>query len=121
MVEAVLVVVAGGVGAVARHVLDAALSRNRGSFPTGIFVVNVMGSLALGVVVGLGAASRLPEVWVVVLGVGFCGAFTTFSTAAVDAARLLAARRWAILCAQWVGMFVACTSAGLLGYLLGAL
>jgi CrcB protein len=48
----------------------------------GTLVVNVVGSLLLGLVAGLSAR------WYAVLGVGFCGAFTTYSTFAVEAVTL---------------------------------
>lgn len=121
MLDLLLVVAAGGVGAVARHELDALLSQHSTRFPIGIFLVNVLGSLVLGLLVGLHTAGDLPARWVAVLGVGFCGGFTTFSTAAVDAARLAGARRWLAFAWQWLGMFVACVAFGLVGYWLGAL
>jgi CrcB protein len=67
----------GGVGAVARLLLDGAVSARVGrGFPWGTLAVNLSGAFALGVVSGaaLGAdAARL-------LGVGLLGAYTTFST-----------------------------------------
>ena len=78
-----LVAVAGAVGAPLRVLVDRSLGRPDGRFPTGILVVNVTGSFALGLVVGLlSGASR------VVVGTGFLGAYTTFSTFAVDVVRL---------------------------------
>jgi CrcB protein len=77
-----LVAVAGAVGAPARVLVDRRLARP-GPFPLGILVVNVTGSFALGLVVGLlGGPSRA------VVGTGFLGAYTTFSTFAVDVAAL---------------------------------
>lgn len=121
MPEFLLVVAAGGVGAMARHELDALLSQHSTRFPVGIFLVNVIGSFVLGLVVGLHAAGDLPTRWLTIVGVGLCGGFTTFSTAAVDAARLAGARRWIAFAWQWLGMFVACVAFGLVGYWLGAL
>jgi CrcB protein len=76
---------AGGVGAVARFLVDGAVARRVGAgFPFGTFVVNVSGAFILGVLVGatLGAdAFRL-------LGGGLIGAYTTFSTWAFESHRL---------------------------------
>jgi fluoride exporter len=116
MLEFVLVAVAGGLGALARYGLDNALAPQSERFPVGIFVVNALGSLLLGVVVGLDAAGTMPAHWATVLGVGFCGAFTTFSTAAVDAARFAASRQWRALAWQWLGMFVVCSALGAVGF-----
>ena len=51
-------------------------------FPLGTFVVNILGSLVLGLVTGLLATRALPHAdsLRLALGVGFCGGFTTFST-----------------------------------------
>ena len=80
----------GALGALARFELDRAVSgRVRGSFPLGILVVNVSGAFALGLLFGLAPGSAA----LVLLGTGFLGAYTTFSTWMVDSERLAAERR----------------------------
>lgn len=87
-----LVALAGGLGAAARFVTDSLLAR-RDPFrvPLGTMVINISGSLLLGLLTGLlatgspGTAGATVET---VLGTGFCGGYTTFSTASVEAARL---------------------------------
>jgi CrcB protein len=82
--------VGGAVGAPLRYVLDGAVEdRLRGRFPWGTFVVNVTGSLVLGVVTGLALEHGLGPVPRVALGTGFCGAYTTFSTYSYETHRLL--------------------------------
>ena len=75
----------GGLGACARLLLDAAVSRRKGrAFPWGILAVNLSGTLALGVIAGAavsGDAARLAAT-------GFLGAYTTFSTWMLDSHRL---------------------------------
>lgn len=75
----------GGVGAIARFVLDGAVAGRLGrDFPYGTLAVNVLGSIALGIIVGAalqGDAGRL-------VGTGLLGAFTTFSTWALESHRL---------------------------------
>ena len=81
----------GALGALARFELDRAVSgRVRGSFPLGILVVNVSGAFALGLLLGFAPGSAA----LVVLGTGFLGAYTTFSTWIVDSERLAAKGRW---------------------------
>jgi fluoride exporter len=82
----VLVFVGGCVGAVGRFVTDRAISaRHDMLFPWGTFAVNMVGSAVLGVVIG-GASSE----WVAALvGTGFCGALTTYSTYSFETVRLL--------------------------------
>ena len=61
--------------------------------PWGILVVNVTGSFVLGLLIGLGLYHGLPSDARLVLGTGFCGAYTTFSTFTFDAVRLVEAGR----------------------------
>lgn len=62
----------------------------RGPFPVGTFVINVLGSLVLGILTGALThhAGWLSPTAKDALGTGFCGGFTTFSTASVESARL---------------------------------
>jgi CrcB protein len=82
-------VVAAAVGAVLRYVVDAAvIDRTEGLFPWGTLVINVTGSLVLGVVTGLGLYHGLTTAPRLVVGTGFCGAYTTFSTFTFETVRL---------------------------------
>jgi CrcB protein len=84
------VALAGGVGAVARHMLDSAVSaRTAGVFPWGTLLVNISGSLALGLLAGAATAHALPVSWGLVVGTGFLGGYTTFSTFVYETFRLL--------------------------------
>lgn len=86
-----LLVVAGAVvGAPLRYLTDLAVQRRHDSvFPWGTLVVNVVGSAVLGVTAGAVSASGGPA-WVLTLvGTGFCGALTTFSTFGFETVRLV--------------------------------
>lgn len=75
--------VAGGtaVGAPTRFLVDRFIqARNNRTFPWGTFTVNIGGSLILGLLTGLSLHFGLGPVWLLVLGTGFCGGLTTFST-----------------------------------------
>jgi CrcB protein len=75
----------GALGAVARFRLDSAVSaRVPGDFPLGTLVVNLSGSFALGMLVGASVTHRLAFL----LGTGFMGGYTTFSTWMVESERL---------------------------------
>ena len=75
------VALAAGIGAVARYVLDMIVQhRTAGTFPAGTLLVNLSGSMLLGLIVGLGLHHGLPKTPTVVIGVGFAGGYTTFST-----------------------------------------
>ncbi|WP_375483724.1 fluoride efflux transporter FluC [uncultured Jatrophihabitans sp.] len=83
-------VVAGGVaGTAARYGLARAFPTRSGHWPTGTFVANLVGAFVLGVLLeallrsgpDTGVRRRLR----LLLGTGFCGGFTTYSTFAVEA------------------------------------
>ena len=81
-----LVGLGGGLGAAARFWLaDSIKARRPTGFPWGTWIVNVLGSLAIGVVTGwLVLAGPGTEPWRLLLATGLCGGFTTFSTASVE-------------------------------------
>ncbi len=86
--------VAGGLGSVARFMLDGVIrTRVRTASPLGTMTVNISGSLALGLLSGLALAALLPPGWALVLGGGFLGGYTTFSTASAETVRLVQAGR----------------------------
>jgi fluoride exporter len=83
-------VVAAAVGAPLRYLVDGAIAeRAEGVFPWGTFVINASGSLVLGVLTGLSLYHTFPKVSKVILGTGFCGAYTTFSTFTYETVELL--------------------------------
>jgi CrcB protein len=87
------IALAGAVGAPVRYLVDRFVQRRtRGLFPLGTFVINVSGSFLLGVIAGLALYHALPETPRAVLGSGFCGAYTTFSTFTYDTVALFEAR-----------------------------
>ncbi|RJO75185.1 fluoride efflux transporter CrcB [Nocardia panacis] len=90
-----LVLVGGMLGAPIRYLLDrAVLARTRSMLPLGTLTVNIVGSALLGGLIGAHADSRL----LALLGTGFCGALTTFSTFGYETVRLIAeqAYRYAV-------------------------
>ncbi|HEX2201971.1 MAG TPA: fluoride efflux transporter CrcB [Longimicrobium sp.] len=115
-----LVALGGAAGAVARFgVARWAAERWAGPFPWGTFAVNVAGSLVLGFLLG---AFPAPDAWRVrtLLGVGFCGGLTTFSTFAYEAAALLQARDHTTALAYAAASLAAALLAVFAGLALGA-
>ena len=107
MTVLVLVAAAGGFGAVARYALDTLLRARSGSdLPVGIAVVNLTGSLLLGLVTGLALARLLTSPGQLVLGTGFLGGYTTFSTATLDTVRLLQQGRHLAAVGNGVGLLL---------------
>ena len=86
---------AAGGGAVLRYAVDRAVARRvRLDWPLGTFVVNVTGSLFLGLVVGLSAHHGLGTTTLDVAGAGFAGGFTTLSTWAWESIALAETSEW---------------------------
>ncbi|MCW2525346.1 MAG: CrcB protein [Pseudonocardiales bacterium] len=82
-----MVAIGAAIGAPARYVTDQALrTRYPTRFPLGTLIVNVIASFVLGVVVGLG--SHLDNSASSLLGAGFCGALSTYSTFSYETMRL---------------------------------
>jgi CrcB protein len=85
-------IIAGAIGAVSRYVVDDLVkARFHGRFPWGTLVINVTGSFVLGVVTGLALYHGLGAVPKTAIGVGFCGAYTTFSTFSYETVELVEA------------------------------
>lgn len=79
------VALGGAAGACARYLVGNIAARLGGGFPFGTLVVNVTGSLMLGAIAGLAIqGSAISEPLRLTLAVGFLGAYTTFSTYALD-------------------------------------
>ncbi|QLQ16646.1 MAG: CrcB family protein [Micropruina sp.] len=118
-----LVALAGGLGAVTRFVVDAQVARRSAAAgrPLGTMFINITGSFLLGLVTGWWAAHTGDPGLKQVLGTGFLGGYTTFSTACVEAVRLLRAERgWSVLF-HTGGTLVLAVAAALAGFGLGGL
>jgi len=108
---------AGGLGAACRLALDGLIrSRSRGAAPWGTITINLSGSFALGMVIGLGVSDG----WQLIAGSGFLGGYTTFSTASFETVRLMQERRWVAGVAAGLGVLVAGVALAGFGLWLGA-
>lgn len=122
--DLLLVSLGGGVGAALRLWLDGVVKARvsgtvLGRFPLGTFVINVSGSLVLGVLTGLGEAGTLGPSTVAVLGTGMMGGYTTFSTASVETVQLLRSGKTRTAVLNGLGMLVVSVGAAALGLLIG--
>lgn len=87
-----LAMIAGGLGAGCRYALDSLISnRMSGVLPLGTMAVNLSGSFALGVLMGLAVGGSVSAGVLWVIGGGFLGAYTTFSTWMLESWRLIEA------------------------------
>lgn len=86
----VLVVLGAMVGAPLRYLTDRTVqARHDSVYPWGTLAVNVTGSFVLGLLYGAGQAGGLPQSVMTLVGTGFCGALTTYSTFGYETVRLL--------------------------------
>jgi len=116
-----LVATFGAAGAVSRYAVDGLFAEaTAGRFPLGTFLINVVGSFALGVLVAVTTERLLigPD-WRIALGVGFLSAFTTFSTYTYDTIRLAESSQWGFALANAFGMLALGLAAAFAGLALG--
>lgn len=112
----ILVMVGAAVGAPLRFLTDRAVqSRHDTTFPWGTLVVNVVGSFVLGLVTG-----RLPSDLQLLVGTGFCGALTTYSTFSYETLRLAEDGSLLLAAANVGGSVAAGLAAAFVGAGLGA-
>jgi CrcB protein len=90
-----IVFTGAGLGGVARYLLGGWIQEAWGSsFPWGTFVINITGSIALGVIYQyLQGTPPRPE-WRAFWGIGFFGGYTTFSTFSFETAKLIQGGQW---------------------------
>ncbi|WML25974.1 CrcB family protein [Neobacillus sp. OS1-33] len=83
MKEILFISIGGFIGAIARFKINQSMYNNKG-FPIGTLTVNLIGAFLLGLLFGLHVQGSLYSL----LGIGFMGSFTTFSTLMLDAIKL---------------------------------
>ena len=116
-VTAVIICVAGGVGAALRLILDGLIwTRIKSTYPVGTTVINLTGSFLLGLLTGLVASQLVPHQWQLIIGTGLIGGYTTFSTASFETVRLIEDRRYIAAAFNGLGMLLICTVAVALGF-----
>jgi fluoride exporter len=114
-VNVLLVFLGAAVGAPLRYLTDRAVqSRLASAFPWGTLAVNVPGCLILGALAGAGLASSGPAF--LLLGTGFCGGLTTYSTFSYETLRLAEQRAYFYATMNVLVSVVAGVGAALLGY-----
>ena len=86
MKEILIVGLGGFAGSISRYLIqNAVVSRFITIFPLGTFIINIIGSLLIGLIFGYAERYQwMTQEWRLFLAIGFCGSFTTFSTFAFD-------------------------------------
>ncbi|WP_103865592.1 MULTISPECIES: fluoride efflux transporter CrcB [Aquimarina] len=90
MKQLFLVFIGGGTGSILRYLISKYLNSSTTGIPYGTFTANVLGSLFIGIILGLALKNNtISQNTVALLATGFCGGFTTFSTFAYENHMLL--------------------------------
>lgn len=85
MKQFVFVFIGGGFGSVLRFLLGKMFNNSNTGIPVGTFLVNILGSLLIGSLIGMASKnSSLTQNQMLMLVTGFCGGFTTFSAFAYE-------------------------------------
>ncbi|MGZ9584783.1 fluoride efflux transporter CrcB [Paenibacillus marinisediminis] len=108
-----LVSLGGAAGAWLRFYVSGRLAQTSKRYPWATWIINVCGSLLLGLLAGM--RYTMPASVYLLLGVGFCGAFTTFSTFTVETLQLLQARRFRAAALYMLSSAVVCLLCAAIG------
>lgn len=113
---------AGGAATVVRYVVSRifAGASMADSFPWAVLIVNIAGSAAGGVALGLAQSSGISAELQLIILTGVCGGLTTFSTFSVETIQLLTHGRWGIAALNIGSNLVVGFAACLTGYLVFA-
>lgn len=112
-------VAAGGVATALRYLLSRAFAATSraDNFPWAVLVVNVLGSAAGGITLGLAQSAGLSEELRLIILTGVCGGLTTFSTFSVETIQLMTHGRWGVASLNIGANLVIGFGACLAGYL----
>jgi CrcB protein len=121
MFGVLLIGIGGFAGAVARYLVDARVTLwTGGTLPWGTFVVNITGSFVVGLLFALVTErAALPAEVRGPVMIGFVGAFTTFSTLALESWRMIEDGAWLWASANLVGSVVIGVVAVIAGVAIG--
>jgi fluoride exporter len=116
-VTTLLICLAGGAGAALRLTVDSLIrSRMKSTYPVGTMIINLTGSLLLGMLTGVTTSQLLPQQYQLIIGTGLLGGYTTFSAASFETVRLLEDREYVAAALNSLGMLISCTAVAALGY-----
>jgi CrcB protein len=88
-----LVAIGGAGGSVLRYLVGLMIRVN--NFPAATFIINIIGCLLIGIVIGFTSKNANDQQqWRLLLATGFCGGFTTFSAFSYESLQLIQEQRW---------------------------
>ncbi len=115
----ILVGIGGAVGAASRYLAGIWIGKKTGTkFPYSTLFINIAGSFLLGILTGMKLSQGIPEWCWLLLGVGFCGAFTTFSTFGYEAIQLFLSKQLKKAYLYITASTIICTISAYIGILI---
>lgn len=116
--DLVLVGIGSGIGGMCRYLISLLMGSTSNGFPWGTFTVNIAGCLLIGLLWGMTSRfSSLSPALSLLLMVGFCGGFTTFSTFSKEGLTMLQANNYILFLLYAIGSVIIGIMAVALGYL----
>ncbi|UQD52082.1 fluoride efflux transporter CrcB [Bacillus methanolicus] len=115
MMKILLVSFGGFFGAVSRYFISRKLNGHKSKIPFGTLTVNLLGSFLLGILIG----KNFGEAVYLLLGIGFMGAFTTFSTLKAETLQLFEQKETFKSAFYLAITYIVGIIAGLLGLVIG--
>jgi len=107
MKQLLLVFIGGGFGSALRFVIGKYMNSTETGIPWGTFTANILGSLIIGIILGLAAKNdALSSNQTLLLATGFCGGFTTFSTFAYENHMFLKSGDFTSFALYTIGSFI---------------
>lgn len=111
----ILVGFGGACGAILRYGITLLFAALQWSTTLGTFLTNLIGSLCIGIITG----SCQQNTWFLLLTVGVCGGFTTYSTFSMQSVTLLQQGRYGTAACYILGTAILCVAFSAAGYFLG--
>lgn len=116
MSEIIFISIGGFLGAISRFALSRKIqSQTQSAFPLGTLTVNLIGAFLLGFIMGYKIKEILYDLW----GVGFMGAFTTFSTLKLESEQLRSSRKNKLFYAYLIASYALGLALVFIGYWIG--
>ena len=107
MKQVLLVFIGGGFGSTLRYIIGKYMNSTETGIPWGTFTANILGSLLIGIILGLAAKNEaLSSNQTLLLATGFCGGFTTFSAFAYENHVFLKAGDFTSFAMYTIGSFI---------------
>lgn len=118
MKNILLVFAGGGAGSVIRYLVGTFFATASNSFPLATFIVNISGSLLIGILMGIFIHdSAVQENWKLLLVTGFCGGFTTFSAFSKESFLMIQNQQWSMFIMYVILSIILCVGATALGFI----